>query len=345
MSDILTALQSQVLADIELANTVVAIEAVRVAVLGKKGSLTALFSDMRDLSPDDRRDYGQQLNAVKIAITDAIDTKVALLKKDERDALMRQSYIDMTLPAVKPEIGNRHILSKTLDEIVTLFAKQGFILHHGPDVEDDYHNFTALNFPAHHPARQMHDTFYVDKVDDNGNQMLLRTHTSSVQIHALSQVTLPARILAAGRTFRCDSDQTHTPMFHQVEGVVIEDGINMGHLKGCLEQFLRDFFERPSVDLRFRPSYFPFTEPSAEVDIRCKRSHGEIIIGEGDDWLEVLGCGMIHPNVLKSCNIDTNKHRGFAFGMGVERLAMLKYGIADLRMFFQNDGRWLRHYG
>ena len=341
----LSGLRDRLLADLAAASTLEAVEALRVSALGKKGSLTAVFSALRDLSPDEKRTAGQQVNAVKVAIEEALAYRTQVLKNQALQEQIKTQTLDMTLPPVTTGLGRRHPLSRTLEDIVDLFARQGFVLHHGPDVEDDEHNFGALNFPAHHPARQMHDTFYVDQTDAHGHPMLLRTHTSCVQIHALKGATLPARILAAGRTYRCDSDQTHTPMFHQVEGVVIEDGITMGHLRGCLETFLADFFERDRVDIRFRPSYFPFTEPSAEVDIRCRRDANGIVIGEGDDWLEVLGCGMIHPNVLAACGVDPAHHQGFAFGLGVERLAMLKYGISDLRMFFQNDGRWLGHYG
>jgi phenylalanyl-tRNA synthetase alpha chain len=341
----LSGLRDRILADLAAASTLEALESLRVSALGKKGSLTAVFSALRDLSPEDKRTAGQEVNAVKLAIEDALAHRTQVLKDHALQQQIKTQTLDMTLPPISMGLGRRHPLSRTLDDIVALFARQGFVLHHGPDVEDDEHNFGALNFPAHHPARQMHDTFYVDQTDAHGNPMLLRTHTSCVQIHALKGATLPARILAAGRTYRCDSDQTHTPMFHQVEGVVIEDGITMGHLRGCLETFLADFFERDRVDIRFRPSYFPFTEPSAEVDIRCRRDANGIVIGEGDDWLEVLGCGMIHPHVLTACGLDATRHQGFAFGLGVERLAMLKYGISDLRMFFQNDGRWLGHYG
>ena len=341
----LSGLRDRILADLAAASTLEALESLRVSALGKKGSLTAVFSALRDLSPEDKRAAGQEVNAVKLVIENALAHRTQVLKDHALQQQIKTQTLDMTLPPIAMALGRRHPLSRTLDDIVALFARQGFVLHHGPDVEDDEHNFGALNFPAHHPARQMHDTFYVDQTDAHGNPMLLRTHTSCVQIHALKGATLPARILAAGRTYRCDSDQTHTPMFHQVEGVVIEDGITMGHLRGCLETFLADFFERDRVDIRFRPSYFPFTEPSAEVDIRCRRDANGIVIGEGDDWLEVLGCGMIHPHVLTACGLDATRHQGFAFGLGVERLAMLKYGISDLRMFFQNDGRWLGHYG
>ncbi|MFM7621501.1 MAG: phenylalanine--tRNA ligase subunit alpha [Alphaproteobacteria bacterium] len=341
----LEALRHRLLADLATVSDLEGLEALRVSVLGKKGSLTAAFAALRDLSGDDKRAAGQALNTVKVTVEEAITARAQTLKNQALQAQIAAQALDMTLPPVTTGVGRRHPLSRTLEDIVALFARQGFVLHHGPDVEDDEHNFGALNFPPHHPARQMHDTFYVDQADAKGNPMLLRTHTSCVQIHALKGATLPARILAAGRTYRCDSDQTHTPMFHQVEGVVIEDGITMAHLRGCLETFLADFFERDRVDIRFRPSYFPFTEPSAEVDIRCRRDASGLVIGEGDDWLEVLGCGMIHPNVLTACGVDAAHHQGFAFGLGVERLAMLKYGISDLRMFFQNDGRWLRHFG
>ncbi|MBZ0325574.1 MAG: phenylalanine--tRNA ligase subunit alpha, partial [Alphaproteobacteria bacterium] len=275
---------------------------------------------------------------------DAIEARKAALADDALAAGLEAERVDVTLPPRPEAEGRVHPISQTIDELTAVFADMGFTVAEAGDIEDDFHNFTALNIPPEHPARQMHDTFYLEPRAD-GSRMLLRTHTSPVQIRTMQARTPPLRIIAPGRTYRCDSDMTHTPMFHQVEGLVIDRNIHMGHLKGCLIEFCRAYFEIDDLPLRFRPSFFPFTEPSAEVDIGCSRADGGLKIGAGDDWLEILGSGMVHPRVLAHCGLDPDEWQGFAFGMGIERIAMLKYGIPDLRTFFDSDLRWLRHYG
>lgn len=319
--------------------TTAALEDARVAILGKKGTLTEALKGLGALSVEEKKEQGAALNKIKQEITEALDAKKMQLASAELNARLASETIDVTLPATPTPQGRIHPVSHVIEEISNLFADLGFTVATGPDIEDEEHNFNALNIPETHPARQMHDTFYLKE------GQLLRTHTSPVQIRTMRAGKPPFRFIAPGSTYRCDSDITHTPMFHQVEGFVIDKGIHMGHLKGCIIDFLKAFFELDNVPVRFRPSFFPFTEPSAEVDIGCKRGNGELVIGEGSDWLEVMGCGMIHPNVLKNCGIDPNEWQGFAFGMGVERLAMLKYGIPDLRTFFESDVRWLQHYG
>ena len=316
-----------------------ALEETRVILLGKKGKITEALKGLGAASPEERKTRGAALNKMKEEITQAIEAKKTELAAHELNTRLQTEKIDVTLPARPIPQGRIHPVTHVIAEISAIFAGMGFSVAEGPDIEDDYHNFEALNFPANHPARQMHDTFYLQ-----GGQ-LLRTHTSPVQIRAMQNSKPPFRVIAPGTTYRCDSDLTHTPMFHQVEGFVIDKAIHMGHLKGCLIEFLKAFFEVDDVPVRFRPSFFPFTEPSAEVDIGCSRNKDEIKIGAGQDWLEVMGCGMVHPNVLRKCNLDPNEWQGFAFGMGVERLAMLKYGIPDLRTFFESDVRWLKHYG
>ena len=268
----------------------------------------------------------------------------ATLSEAALEARLAAERVDVTLPARPEPQGRIHPVSQVLDEIVAIFGDMGFAIAEGPDIEDDFHNFTALNIPPEHPARQEHDTFYFAPGPD-GERKLLRTHTSPVQVRTMQATRPPLRLIAPGRTYRCDSDMTHTPMFHQVEGLVVDRSTHMGHLKGCLSDFVRAFFEVEDVPVRFRPSYFPFTSPSAEMDIGCTRKDGELAIGVGDDWLEILGCGMVHPKVLASCGVDPDEYQGFAFGMGIDRIAMLKYGIGDLRGFFDADLRWLRHYG
>ncbi len=320
------------------------LEQLRVALLGKKGSVTALMKSLGEMSPDERRTTGQQLNAVKEAVAQALDARKTALDASALDERLARERVDVTL-SVRPEMQGRiHPISQTIDEVVAIFGQMGFAVAEGPDIEDDFHNFTALNFPPEHPARLMHDTFFLPEKED-GSRFLLRTHTSPVQVRTMLKQPPPIRVIIPGRTYRCDSDMTHTPMFHQVEGLVIDKATNMGHLKGCLIEFVKTYFEVDDVPVRFRPSFFPFTEPSAEVDIGCSRAGGELKIGAGADWLEILGCGMVHPNVLKNCGIDPDEYQGFAFGMGIERIAMLKYGIPDLRTFFDSDLRWLRHYG
>ena len=322
------------------------LEEVRVAALGKKGRVSELMKTLGSMSADERKLMGPRLNGLKDRLTEALAARKAELHEALLEARLAGERLDVTLPVRNAALteGRIHPLSQVLDEVTAIFADLGFSVEEGPDIESDYYNFTALNFPEGHPAREMHDTFYFEERAD-GTRPLLRTHTSPVQVRTMEKGAPPFRFIVPGRTFRCDSDQTHTPQFHQIEGLVIDETTHMGHLKWTLEEFLQAFFEVENVEIRFRPSYFPFTEPSMEADVRCARSGNEIRIGEGDDWLEILGCGMVHPNVLKSARIDPGKYQGFAFGMGLDRLAMLKYGIPDLRAFFESDLRWLRHYG
>ena len=333
---------------IETAKDTASLETVRVSALGKKGRITDLMKSLGGMSHEERIAAGQEFNKLKQEIADLIDKQARQLKKQELDDRIANETLDITLsPRPRPK-GAVHPISQTMEELMVIFASMGFTLTEGPDIEDDWYNFTALNFPPGHPAREMQDTFFLpdDKDAKEGMQKkLLRTHTSSVQIRHMLAHKPPHRIICMGRTYRSDYDMTHTPMFHQCEGLVIDKNINMGHLKGCLKDFLKAYFELDNVPMRFRPSFFPFTEPSAEVDIGCTRAQGEFKIGEGDDWMEILGCGMVHPNVLKNCGIDPDEYQGFAFGMGIERLTMLKYGIPDLRTFFESDPRWLAHYG
>lgn len=340
----LAELTADLLAAVEAAPDLPALEEARVAALGKKGRITAMMGDMRSLTPEERKERGQQLNALKDQVAEAIEARRSVLKKEALAQRLEAERIDVTLP-VRPETEGRiHPISQTIDEIVAIFASMGFTVAEGPDIESDFHNFTALNIPPEHPARQMHDTFYLPPAGD-GAARVLRTHTSPVQIRTMLQEKPPIRIIAPGRTYRSDYDQTHTPMFHQVEALVIGEDINMGHLKGCILEFARAFFQVDDLPVRFRPSFFPFTEPSAEVDIGCSRKGGELKIGNHGDWLEIMGSGMVHPKVLENCGLDPARWQGFAFGMGIERIAMLKYGIPDLRTFFEADLRWLKHYG
>ena len=320
------------------------LEILRVEALGRNGSITARMKELGALPAGQRKAAGQALNAVKTEVSDAIDARKAAFEALVLESRLAEEGIDVTLPVRGPAQGFIHPISQTMDELMAIFGEMGFRVAEGPDIEDDFHNFTALNIPQEHPARQMHDTFYLPE-DGEGTAKLLRTHTSPVQIRTMMATPPPHRIVAPGRTYRCDSDITHTPMFHQIEGLVIDKSTHMGHLKGCLEDFCRAYFEVDDLPLRFRPSYFPFTEPSCEVDIGCSRSGGKLSIGAGEDWLEILGAGMVHPNVLANCGLDADEWQGFAFGLGVERIAMLKYGIPDLRTFFESDLRWLRHYG
>ncbi len=329
-----------------------ALEAVRVEALGKKGEISRLMKGLGGLDPDSRREAGQQLNRIKDAVQAALDSRKAALDSAQLEAKLATERVDVTLPPRPQADGRLHPISQTIDEIVAIFGEMGFSVAEGPDIEDDFHNFTALNIPPDHPARQMHDTFYLATARDSRHtnpiareSLLLRTHTSPVQIRHMKSHRPPIRIIAPGRTYRSDSDMTHTPMFHQVEGLAVDETTHMGHLKGCLIDFCRAFFGIPDLPLRFRPSFFPFTEPSAEVDIGCSRKGGELKLGNFGDWLEILGCGMVHPKVLAMGGIDPAKYQGFAFGMGIERIAMLKYGIPDLRTFFEADLRWLKHYG
>lgn len=337
-------LEAELIGQITGAGNLGELEAARVATLGKKSRLSEVMRGLGKMDPAERQQVAPRLNALKNTLNQAIDDRRSALKRAELEARLAAEQVDITLP-VRPEVTGRiHPVSQVVDEITEIFADMGFAIAEGPDIEDDFHNFTALNFPPAHPARDMHDTFFFDPKQD-GERMLLRTHTSSVQIRTMETQDPPHRIVIPGRTYRSDSDMTHTPMFHQIEGLVIDRNLHMGHLKGTLEAFSRAFFELDEVRMRFRPSYFPFTEPSAEVDIGCSFDKGQIRIGEGTDWLEILGCGMVHPNVLRACGLDPEEWQGFAWGMGIDRIAMLKYGIPDLRAFFDSDVRWLRHYG
>jgi len=345
MSD-LSSIEQGVLDAVAQAADEAALEAARVAALGKKGSISALLAGLGRMSADERRSAGAQINALKDRVVEAIAQRRAILKKSALDARLAGERLDVTLPTPEAAIaaGRIHPISQVTDELTAIFADMGFSIAEGPDIETEDANFTKLNFPPGHPARDMHDTFFFGPGRE-GERKLLRTHTSPVQVRTMLSQRPPIRVICPGRTYRCDSDQTHTPMFHQVEGLVIDRTAHLGHLKWILEEFCKSFFETPKVEMRFRPSFFPFTEPSMEVDIRCRRSGGEIRFGEGDDWLEILGCGMVHPNVLRNCGLDPDLVQGFAWGMGIDRLAMLKYGMPDLRPFFEADVRWLAHYG
>ena len=345
MSDLST-LEQTTLAAIAAAPDEAALDHVRIAALGKKGSISALLATLGKMAPDERRARGAEINAIKETVFAALEGRRAALKEAALEARLAAEVEDVTLP-VRPgplETGRIHPITQVMDELAVIFADMAFSVAEGPDIETDDYNFTRLNFPPDHPARDMHDTFFFPPAPD-GSRKLLRTHTSPVQVRTMLGKQPPIRVICPGRTYRCDSDQTHTPMFHQVEGLVIDRTANLGNLKWVLQEFLRAFFEVPEVEMRFRPSFFPFTEPSMEVDIRCSRKDGEIRFGEGEDWLEILGCGMVHPNVLTNCGIDPDVYQGFAWGIGIDRIAMLKYGMPDLRAFFESDIRWLRHYG
>ena len=316
------------------------LEDIRINFLGKKGSVTELFSQLKNVTGEEKKSLGAKINQLRNEITQKINEKKSEFETAELNEKLRGEKIDLSAPVRQETRGLLHPLSKVTQEIEEIFASLGFKFEKGPEVEDDFHNFTALNMPADHPARQMQDTFYLQN-----SELLLRTHTSNTQIRKMLNSQPPLKIASLGRVFRRDSDQTHTPMFHQVEGFVLDETTNMGNLKWVLEKFLKAFFEVENLELRFRPSFFPFTEPSAEVDINYSVEQGKIKIGKGDKFMEILGCGMINRNVLSNCNIDPDKFQGFAFGIGVERLAMLKYGITDLRMFFENDVRFLKHFG
>jgi phenylalanyl-tRNA synthetase alpha chain len=337
-------LQEAGLGEIAAASSPDALEQVRIKYLGRQGLVTGLMRGLGALPADERREAGARFNALKDTIGDAIAVRAAELGRAALSGRLAAERADATLPAAPAAQGRVHPISQTIDEIIAIFGEMGFVVAEGPHIEDDFYNFTALNIPPEHPARQEHDTFYLPARAD-GSRLVLRTHTSPVQVRTMLKQKPPIRIIVPGRTFRCDHDATHSPMFHQVEGLVIDRSSHMGHLKGCLIEFCRAFFDVDDLPVRFRPSYFPFTEPSAEVDIGCSREGGELKIGAGSGWLEILGSGMVHPQVLKNCGIDPDEYQGFAFGMGIERVAMLKYGIPDLRTFYESDLRWLRHYG
>ena len=339
-------LETEILAAVAAAGDEPELEAVRVAVLGKSGSITALLKTLGTLAPEDRKTQGPLINGLKDRVNAALSARREAFKGAALEARLNSEGIDVTLPVreASAEIGRVHPITQVTDELTAIFADMGFAVAEGPDIETDDYNFTKLNFPEDHPARLMHDTFFFNPKPD-GSRLLLRTHTSPVQVRTMLTQKPPIRVICPGRTYRCDSDQTHTPMFHQVEGLVIDKKSHLGHLKWILEEFCKAFFEVDRVGMRFRPSFFPFTEPSLEVDIQCRRDKGEIRFGEGEDWLEILGCGMVHPNVLRNCGLDPDEYQGFAWGMGIDRIAMLKYGMSDLRAFFEADVRWLNHYG
>ncbi len=344
MSDLAT-LESEITAAIAAAADERALEEVRVAALGKKGSISERLKGLGKMTPEERKSAGAALNMLKDRIAAEIEARRATLRDAGLDERLRSETVDVTLPSRPEARGTIHPVTQVWQEVIQIFGDMGFSVAEGPHIETDWYNFGALNIPDEHPARQEHDTFYFNPRPGSNERMVLRTHTSPVQIRTMESTKPPIRIIAPGRTFRSDSDQTHTPMFHQVEGLVIDEETHLGHLKGTLEAFCKAFFEIDEVKMRFRPSHFPFTEPSMEVDIGCSWEGGELKIGAGDDWLEILGSGMVHPNVIRAGGLDPDKVQGFAFGMGIDRIAMLKYGIPDLRAFFEADLRWLRHYG
>ena len=359
LEDDINRLRSELTAAITAAVDQASLETARIAALGKKGSVSALLATLGSMAAEARKTAGPAINGLKTEIASLLEERARLINEKALADRLAAETVDVTLP-VRPAPttqGRIHPISQVWDEITAIFSDMGFKIAEGPDIETDWYNFTALNFPEGHPAREMHDTFFLQPGPD-GTRKVLRTHTSPVQIRSMLRsneapaagyltgaVEPPIRIIAPGRTYRNDSDQTHTPMFHQIEGLVIDKSSHIGQLRWVLEEFLKAFFEIPGVTLRFRPSFFPFTEPSMEVDVQCDRSGAEVKIGEGQDWLEILGCGMVHPNVLRNCGLDPDVYQGFAWGMGIDRLAMLKYGMNDLRAFFDADKRWLDHYG
>jgi phenylalanyl-tRNA synthetase alpha chain len=339
-------LRNKYLAAIAAADDEAALENLRVQAVGKKGEISLKMRELGKMTPEERQTMGPALNALKDEINSALAARKQALADAALDARLREEWLDVTLPARPRRAGTIHPVSQVTEEVTAIFADMGFAVAEGPQIESDWYNFDALNIPGHHPARAEMDTFYTHRSEgDDRPPHVLRTHTSPVQIRAMQAQGAPLRVIAPGRVYRADYDQTHTPMFHQVEGLAIDRDISMANLKWVLEEFVKAFFEVDDVELRFRASHFPFTEPSAEVDIRCSWSGGTLKVGEGDDWLEILGSGMVHPKVLEAGNIDPNEWQGFAFGMGIDRIAMLKYGIPDLRAFFDSDLRWLRHYG
>ena len=341
MAEELENLEKQIEEKITNATTLDDLNFIRVEVFGKKGLITNHLKSLTELPENERKEKGKKINNVKNKINTLLQQKNKNLSDSEISQKLQKEQVDITLSTRPFEEGKLNPITQTIAEVSTIFQKMGFETVLGPDIEDDYHNFTALNIPPEHPARQLHDTFYLK----GKNNKLLRTHTSPVQIRTLEKKTPPLKIIAPGRTYRADSDMTHTPMFHQVEGLCLDKDINMSHLKGCIMDFCREFFEINDLPVRFRPSFFPFTEPSAEVDIGCFKDKKQIKIGSGGSWLEIMGCGMVHNKVLKYSKVDTSKYQGFAFGLGVERLAMLKYGISDLRSFFDSDIKWLNNFG
>lgn len=345
MSDI-ESLEQQIRLSIEAAQDEQALETLRVQLVGKKGSISEKLKSLGAMSAEERQIAGPAINGLKNTVNELLALKRDVLKRAATAARLASETVDVTLPvrATPSEQGRIHPISQVIDEITAIYADMGFSIAEGPDIETDYYNFTALNFPEGHPAREMHDTFFFN-ADENGERKLLRTHTSPVQIRTMEKQEAPIRIIIPGKTYRMDSDATHSPMFHQVEGLVIDKKSNIANIMWIHEEFCKAFFEVPSLKMRFRPSFFPFTEPSMEVDIQCDRSGSEVKFGEGSDWLEILGCGMVHPNVLQNVGFDPDEYQGFAWGMGIDRIAMLKYGMPDLRAFFDADVRWLDHYG
>ncbi|TPW28727.1 phenylalanine--tRNA ligase subunit alpha [Pararhizobium mangrovi] len=346
MSDDLAALKETILADVAAASDEREIEAVRVGAIGKKGSVSEKLKTLGRMTPEERQTAGPAINGLKQEVTDAIAARKSELREAAIAERLAAESVDVTLP-VRPspaERGRIHPISQVIDELTAIYADMGFAIAEGPDIETDYYNFTALNFPEGHPAREMHDTFFLPE-NDAGERKVLRTHTSPVQIRTMEKQKPPIRIVIPGKTYRQDSDATHSPMFHQVEGLVVDTKANVANMKWVHEEFCKAFFEVDQVTMRFRPSFFPFTEPSLEVDIQCDRSGSEVKFGEGTDWMEILGCGMVHPNVLRAGGLDPDFYQGFAWGMGIDRLAMLKYGMPDLRAFFDADVRWIEHYG
>ena len=349
----LDALKEKALALVNGASDLAILDQVRVDYLGKKGQLTALLKTLGQLSAEERPIVGAKINDAKQQVQEAIQSKRELLEAKAINAQLASESIDVTLAGRKKSRGGLHPVTQTIARIESMFKSVGYSVEQGPEIEDDYHNFGALNIPAHHPARAMHDTFYIDKesvrlinhmAEESASDYVLRTHTSPVQVRTMETRTPPIKIICPGRVYRCDSDLTHTPMFHQIEGLLVDQGVSFADLKGTVDQFLKSFFET-DVPVRFRPSYFPFTEPSAEVDIQCTNCNGKgCRICSHTGWLEVMGCGMVHPNVFQSSHIDTDIYTGFAFGMGVERLAMLRYGVSDLRLFFENDLKFLEQF-
>ena len=342
----LTNLETSILNAVDAASDEAELEETRVAALGKKGSISEQMKTLGKMSEDERKVMGPALNGLKAKVADAIAGRAKDLKRASLEKRLAEETADITLPVRQSpaEAGRIHPITQVMDEITAIFADMGFSVAEGPEIETDYYNFTSLNFPEGHPAREMHDTFFLEP-DENGERKLLRTHTSPVQIRTMETQEPPIRIVIPGKTYRCDSDATHSPMFHQLEGLVVDKTSNIANLKWVLEEFCKTFFEVDQVKMRFRPSFFPFTEPSLEVDIQCDRSGNEVKFGEGDDWMEILGCGMVHPNVLRSGGLDPDVYQGFAWGIGIDRIAMLKYGMPDLRAFFDADVRWMKHYG
>jgi phenylalanyl-tRNA synthetase alpha chain len=341
-----SSLEADLLARIAGANDEPALEAVRVAALGKSGAISGLLAGLGKMAPDERKVAGAAFNQLRDRVQMAITAKKTVLADAVLDQRLAAERMDISLPMAEAgtETGRIHPISQVIDELTAIFADLGFAVAEGPDIESDDYNFTKLNFPPGHPAREMHDTFFFNP-GANGERKLLRTHTSPVQVRTMLGQKPPIRVICPGRTYRCDWDQTHLPMFHQVEGLVVDKTANLGQMKWVLQEFCKAFFEVPNVEMRFRPSFFPFTEPSVEVDIQCDRSGREIRFGQGTDWMEILGCGMVHPNVLRNCGLDPDEYQGYAWGMGIERIAMLKYGMDDLRPFVEADIRWLKHYG